>query len=227
MRPLGADDESDHAALTAERTPVECPLQEVAVESQHGRAQADMLGKAEVNGVNRLVCQSVYRFRNLRERRDSDQERIDAMRGQGADHVGECVPAAPGFYQVTAFTCVDSGDSLAGEDVPPACLHVTGRGLGKQGGEVNTRQQEIARRAFRIEAIAQHVQKHLRRGRLGRGVECGDAQRAPQQVARMVLLSLLVEKLGDAHVGRQPVIAASHAQHESHCAQALAQRQAA
>ena len=100
--------------------------------------------------------------------------------------------------------------------------HECGGRLGKQFTQVCPRDEKIARFARAIQAIAHHVQEGLRRGRRGRGIECGHAQWLPQIASEGSGLPVPRKQYGDRHVGGDAIARAAHSLDEAYCRQALA-----
>ncbi len=227
VRALRADHRADHAVLSSQHAAIECPLQQRAVESQHRGGQAHLPWILEIDRVDRLVSQLPDRLGYLGQRRDADQEHSRVIRGQGAHDVAVASSSIGAVHRETAFGLIDPGDALSGQHLPAVRLDVIGCRLGKQARQVGPRQKKIACRPVGVETVAQDVEEYLRRGRLGRGVERGDAQRPPQQPRQVRALRLALQQYGDGGVMRQDITLPPHAQHEARRGQALQDGRAA
>src|SRR5690242_12520777 len=93
--------------------------------------------------------------------------------------------------------------------------------VGKEPRQIDARHEEIARLARAAERVAQHGEKYIGRGELGRRVERRDAKRTPQIVAKAPVLALAGEQLADADIALEAVVHAAQTSDEARGAQAL------
>src|SRR5512134_589170 len=216
VRALRADDGGDDAALTRERAPVERPLQQPAVEAEHGRRQNSLRRIAQVDRVDWLVGESLHRFRSFGQRRNADQECRCMIGGQGTHDVTEFVLVAVGAYGKPRVTLIYRRDAMPGPHGTAFRAHVVRSGVGEEPREVDPRQQQIACLAASAETVAKHIEEDLCRGGFGRGVERGDAQREPEQAHEGAALTLIFEERNDRRVPLQSVVPPPHPQQETH-----------
>ena len=114
--------------------------------------------------------------------------------------MAEALESGRGVHLQASTIGLDRCDGCASQHFTAALLDVARRRFRKQGGEVHHRQQQLAVLAVSVKAVAQHVQKHLGRCALGRGVQRRRAQRVPQMVSRCWALAEALQQRSHGRV---------------------------
>src|SRR2546425_2810931 len=200
---LRADDAGEPPALSEQRASVEDPLHQPVSHAEHRKAQLHLLAVLEIAGVDRLV--GIIR-RYLRQKRfqlvrpDRDDRRVEvAQLLQMIDG-----RAQPHFAAVFA------------DEVE--------RGLGKEPGQVNARQEQVARVALAGERVAQHREKHVRRRLVDGRVERGYAKWRPKVMSDAAVLAMVFQQPLDGDVAGKAKSVPCQGTNEPYGADALSER---
>ena len=99
--------------------------------------------------------------------------------------------------------------------------------LRQQGGQIDARNQHVGGGAPTAEAVPQHRQENLGRGRFDRRVQCGHAQRSPHQPNQALGLIEALQQFGHAAVVVQAPVHPARAGGKARQRQLVRARQAA
>ena len=197
---LGADHDGGETVRTVELPAIEQPLPRRAGELLHRLREPQRTIVFQIRGDNRLVGELLDardRVGSLGRFDRAAEQMAELVRPNGDDRVAERLVgiAAAQHDVVAAWRDAGHGRTLA--DRAAAVDDIGGRGIGKQGRQVDPRHQRVRIVGLAGERGREHVEKDLRRRDGQRRIERGDAQRLPQISYRR--LRLPIEELCHRH----------------------------